>query len=540
MLFPKGVCGRHSLALAFVITFATSHAGFAGKSVDGQMRYIREKISLEDVFRAMFSDGDASVMFHECTIVIPEKWLSWQDNYNSQIRALAISAGRTINNDGQVVVKKEIVFSKNRLESDDGDNRLTFTNFFFEKSFNAETTYNQTLFGCTFANGIYIFDGPDFWFEDCTFRKYFVVKSSGFGLLAVKHCMFDFDVPKKIRSARPAAFDGSEFLDTIVYKRRQVIYGFDVPGVTISADKGINFLFEKNTIKSDSINRFICQVRNLDRFSFFQNDIDINFSLQGSMIGQHANITSNIFRQDVSFTETVFPQFGNKIDWSALSGRLIFLENFPDDDGVVFAIAYSGKSREELGNDPSYLGLMKIYQQFNQIYKTNGDINAANSCYAEMKDIEGLKLQHDYSEKGGFQSYFRWKLNRLMKFYTQHGTDPARAIVMSIWIILSFAVFYFFFPSEWDTTSKREIVRQFRDFIGRNDKGYFKPFIRMTGAFLISFINAFTLSLNSFTTLGFGNIPTAGLARYICVVEGFVGWFLLSIFTVALINQVSF
>ena len=56
--------------------------------------------------------------------------------------------------------------------------------------------------------------------------------------------------------------------------------------------------------------------------------------------------------------------------------------------------------------------------------------------------------------------------------------------------------------------------------------------------FLISLLNALTLSLNSFVTLGFGNIPTRGLARYICIIQGFIGWFLLSIFTVALINQV--
>ena len=54
----------------------------------------------------------------------------------------------------------------------------------------------------------------------------------------------------------------------------------------------------------------------------------------------------------------------------------------------------------------------------------------------------------------------------------------------------------------------------------------------------ISLINAITLSLNSFTTLGFGTIPTKGVARYLCIIEGFLGWFLLSIFTVALINQV--
>jgi hypothetical protein len=106
--------------------------------------------------------------------------------------------------------------------------------------------------------------------------------------------------------------------------------------------------------------------------------------------------------------------------------------------------------------------------------------------------------------------------------------------------MLIFAVFYFFFPSDWDVTSKARLIQNYRDFIEKNEKGYVKPFLRLVAGFTLSFINALTLSLNSFTTLGFGNIPTHGVARYVCVLQGFIGWFLLSIFTVALINQATF
>jgi hypothetical protein len=53
----------------------------------------------------------------------------------------------------------------------------------------------------------------------------------------------------------------------------------------------------------------------------------------------------------------------------------------------------------------------------------------------------------------------------------------------------------------------------------------------------IKFINALTLSLNTFTTLGFGEIPSKGLPRYLSIIEGFIGWFMLSIFSVSLISQ---
>jgi hypothetical protein len=81
------------------------------------------------------------------------------------------------------------------------------------------------------------------------------------------------------------------------------------------------------------------------------------------------------------------------------------------------------------------------------------------------------------------------------------------------------------------------LISNYRDFIEKNSKGYFRPFVILVWNIFISFLNALTLSLNSFTTLGFGNIPTSGFARYICILQGFLGWFLLSLFTVALINQ---
>jgi hypothetical protein len=105
-------------------------------------------------------------------------------------------------------------------------------------------------------------------------------------------------------------------------------------------------------------------------------------------------------------------------------------------------------------------------------------------------------------------------------------------------VICVFGVFYFFFPSDWDKTSKAMLLQQFKDFIEKNEKGYVKPFFKMLGGCSLSLLNALTLSLNAYTTLGFGNIPTHGIARYACVIQGFIGWFMLSIFTVALINQV--
>jgi hypothetical protein len=55
---------------------------------------------------------------------------------------------------------------------------------------------------------------------------------------------------------------------------------------------------------------------------------------------------------------------------------------------------------------------------------------------------------------------------------------------------------------------------------------------------MMKIIEAVSMSLNVFSTLGFGALPESGLSRYLSIMEGFIGWFLLSIFSVALISQV--
>lgn len=175
---------------------------------------------------------------------------------------------------------------------------------------------------------------------------------------------------------------------------------------------------------------------------------------------------------------------------------------------------------------------------FLNLYKSKNDIESYNACYIQIKELQSKRLKYLYESNPSFEKYFRWKLSQLLKYYVRYGTEPARAIVISIYIVIIFGIFFFFFPSDWDTTSKSKLVQNFKDFIQKNEKGYVKPFFVLLLGFIISLINAVTLSLNAFITLGFGNIPTHGIARYFCVLEGFLGWFLLSIFTVAMINQV--
>ncbi|MCH8317525.1 MAG: hypothetical protein IIA88_03370, partial [Bacteroidetes bacterium] len=202
-----------------------------------------------------------------------------------------------------------------------------------------------------------------------------------------------------------------------------------------------------------------------------------------------------------------------------------------------------------------------------------------------------------------------------------YGTNPVKSLIISLYVVLAFSVFYFFFYSDWDRINRSLLMKKYtkllqylrseqklEDFYTDAHKQEFQSyedfkstiiqskmeipfFINLLGSplyrlsvirrkwmewfyrkteilsnrwidlkpvgkwyvtcvvtlviivYLIYLIGlrsltAFTLSVNSFSTLGFGDIPVKGFSRYIVILEGFLGWFLLSIFSVSLISQI--
>ena len=238
----------------------------------------------------------------------------------------------------------------------------------------------------------------------------------------------------------------------------------------------------------------------------------------------------------------------------------------------------------------------------------------------ELKDFETQRMAVRYQLDPSFKTYFTWKVNQFLKVFSAYGTEPARAIVVSLYVILFFAMIYLFFPNTWDKHGRMRIMNRFRFFTKYMNKeaGIHEVYLEEQGKELIaseefknymlsmensvpkfflataiplykwsvagtklsasllkrvdimkgswqdlpeskrrwkkwllisSFIlavvydlfikvlNALMLSINTFTTLGFGEIPIKGLPRYLAIIQGFIGWFMLTIFSVSLISQ---
>ncbi|KYG80030.1 hypothetical protein AWW67_12060 [Roseivirga seohaensis] len=268
----------------------------------------------------------------------------------------------------------------------------------------------------------------------------------------------------------------------------------------------------------------------------------------------------------------------------------------------------------------SYKQEVKLRGKLLDLYKAQHDLEDVNTVYIGIKNMETERLAYLYSQDPSFNTFFKWKVNQFLKVFSDYGTEPSKAIVFSVNVVILFALVYLFFPNSWDEQGKHRILHRF-DFFqkylrskeGMNDIylvekkkelseyeafkkriedgrlelpkffiAWSKPVYniamvstKLTSSFLkttdilsgkwhtlspsqkrwkniqigtylvigvgfdlsIRVLNALMLSINAFTTLGFGEIPIKGLPRYLAIIEGFIGWFMLTIFSVSLISQ---
>ena len=279
---------------------------------------------------------------------------------------------------------------------------------------------------------------------------------------------------------------------------------------------------------------------------------------------------------------------------------------------------------KDIYNNKKYLSgldkLIMIHRQFINILDTQGK-GAKKIGILKLKDLETTKKMYDYYNDTKTENWFNWKGSIFLKWYSDHGTNPFKALSYCFWVVIYFSLFYFIFYNDWDKIDRKFLIKRFNsamdyfstekrieDFYSTtHDKemttftefketldknkvhmpsmlvSLAKPIYQisllrykllsfsykkaefmagrkwldlkkkdryligtLTFFLTISYIiylisiralNSITLSINAFSTLGFGQIPVRGFTKYVAIIEGFIGWFLLSIFLVSILNQ---
>ncbi|MCS5491333.1 potassium channel family protein [Algoriphagus limi] len=387
-----------------------------------------------------------------------------------------------------------------------------------------------------------------------------------------------------------------------------------------------NNIFSKNTAQLH-----FSQIS--DAFNLENNLIDLNDPyLHLEKIDASLNLKSNTFSSTVKFEIDELTE-KDEVEWEQFKGKLVHADSYAIlvwNEMKKLHFNLLPEEREEFSN--LYLDSVRYYNRsiyaneisikglFFKYFKNKYDTESANEVYLELKDFETKRLEVLHQQNPGFRSYFKWKVNQFLKLFSDYGTEPSKAIVFSLYVIIAFALIYLFFPNSWDSHGKNRIVDrysfffkylqrnagmhevyleekknellgydEFKSLITQSEKSVprffsatalplyqwaisgtqlsakilskvdilkgtwedlpagqkaWKSFL-LVGGFLIALVydllikvlNALMLSINTFTTLGFGEIPIKGLPRYLAIIQGFIGWFMLTIFSVSLISQ---
>ena len=122
---------------------------------------------------------------------------------------------------------------------------------------------------------------------------------------------------------------------------------------------------------------------------------------------------------------------------------------------------YFVKTDDELKNYYLFKELISSDNKVFKLYRERGDIESANACYVEMKDIETRRWQYIYKQDPTLQNFSKWKLNQFLKTFCDYGTSPIKSLIITFYVILCFALFYFFFYSEWYKINRNMLMRQY-------------------------------------------------------------------------------
>ena len=256
-----------------------------------------------------------------------------------------------------------------------------------------------------------------------------------------------------------------------------------------------------------------------------------NDTFNAPIIFQQASIKESFREENCYFSSYLdlhnlnLPENNTQLRWPSINNSK--LKVFQNDTIFGSNDAISEES------ESMYYALLKSYAQLQRVYKNNGDRASYNASYVEMRDMESKKFKMDFLSNPSLKTFFEWRLNLFLKRYCNYGTSPVKALLYSFLVIEIFAILFFFFPSG---TNRVRVRAMFRERKNKNIDE--KTFMGLLKRLFIQLVDAMATSMNAFVTLGYGSMPVIGIGKYLAVLEGLIGWFLLSIFSVSLISQI--
>lgn len=474
---------------------------------------IKQTLTVSEVFNSIINSENEEVYITNTLIVRDRdnktsRFPKYKKKNDSEVDSL-------VNSFDYIVIDKKVNFVNVGFQD-----QLLFSKIIFKKQFYYEwiSHFNEPKWKlCEFNGGVAAHEiaAYGFRFEDCKF-KYF-------------HCE---DIDARFIQFKDCEFRGLSLIDTEKAEKSFLtckLIGKQSLLLTQWSSLGFyhcDFLFDITRPK-ESINEqrlVFHDGNNLNSLVFHNCNFEIPIVFENSSVQEVFVLDDCKISSYLDMHRLNLPESNSDIRWNQISNqKLRVYDRFEYFD-----------SRQKFNdeNENAYYQLLKSYAQLQRIYKNNGDRISFNESYIERRNLETRRSKHDFISNPSFNGFFEWELNEFLRVFCKYGTSPTRALVLSFFIIIGFSIIYFFFPSGKNRIKIRPLIQGlFNNQEHSSQKFLFKKLLSQIA-------DSFATSVNAFITLGYGHMPVYGIAKYVAVLEGLLGWFLLSIFSVSLISQI--
>ncbi len=296
-----------------------------------------------------------------------------------------------------------------------------------------------------------------------------------------------------------------------------------------------NFLIKDSVLGKGEFNFTEAEFKNSDveinnvdfgigKISFYKSEFR-NLSLKGSQLDNFFNLQiasckmldlSNTVVKDI--IDIYPPDFDPNIEAIDLSGMRLL--------GRIYVDWRRSKLKELIYKQKSTIkSKEEQFRILKENYNVTGQYSYEDEAYVEFKRTEALaRLKEDLKQKAKYKKIFAY-INYAFKWLVfdkmgKFATDPLRVLSTMILTYLSFTFLYFILAK----TGEIHIV-----------SSLFEP---EDPRVLSAVGRAFYHSAITFLTIGYGDYYPEGISRWISSVEGFVGLFLMSYFTVAFVRKI--
>lgn len=262
------------------------------------------------------------------------------------------------------------------------------------------------------------------------------------------------------------------------------------------------------------------------KFNTLYHDRGDNSSANGSYVE-----IKDIETRKQAYTQKVNPSFNNLINYK-LNVFLKFFSDYATNPGksliqslwviLIFTILYMFSFSRWDGMNYRYY--LHQFNRFSTYITTNDPIDVVFSNEVKIDNNDIQELRKKYQSEGK-------EMPRILKLFggPLHFMGKFRYDIIPNLIKLTN-----FHPGSWGEIKSKPKK------IWSGIMILTITILFLTYVIIVKFLNSFIQSLNSFVVIGFGALPEEDewFAMYLSIIEGIIGWFLLTIFTITLLSQV--